>query len=66
VLPKEEPLIGRVDDQGVLGQTRVVEVVENPADTVVYRGDTTQVVLDVPLIVVPDELLPLKPCFRES
>jgi len=51
VIAEEETLIRRVDDDRVLGQAGGIEVVEQPADVVVDGGDTTQVVLDVTLVV---------------
>src|SRR5690606_20171763 len=48
VVAEKESLIGGVDDDRVLGEVVCIEPVEHAPDVVVDRGDTAQVILDVP------------------
>ena len=50
-------LVGRVDDDGVVGQAGFVEVVEHATDAVIDALDAAQVVFHVALIFPPDDLL---------
>ena len=50
VVAEKEPLVGGVDDDGVVGDPLGVEVVQQPPDALVDRVHAAQVVLDVALV----------------
>ena len=50
VLAEEEALVGRVDDDRVVGEPFRVEAVEQPADVLVDRCHAAQVILHVELV----------------
>ena len=50
MVAEEEALVGGVYDDGVLRKTLLVEVVQHPADAIINRRDTPEVVLDVALV----------------
>ena len=47
---KVEPLVGGVDDDGVVGEAAGFEFVENDADAFVHRANRAEVVFDVALV----------------
>ena len=51
-------MVGGVDDQRVAVQAGVAEVVEQPADALVDRGDGGDVVVDEPLVLPPGQVVP--------
>ena len=56
MLAQEKALVGRVNDDRVLGQPGVVEIIEQPADAFVDRRDAGQVVVHVALVFPADEI----------
>ena len=52
-------LIAAVNDDGVLGETAFVEVIEHAAEIVVHALHTTEVILDVALVLPFHEFLAL-------
>ncbi len=60
-----ESLVGCVEDDGVFGKAFGVEIVQQPADIVVYRRNTTQIVLYIPLIFPANKFLAFEFCFCE-
>ena len=55
--PKIKTLVGRVDDDRVLGQAALVEVIEQAADVLIHGRHATQVILDVPLVLPMGQFL---------
>ena len=60
VLAQIEALVGGVDHDRVVGQARLLEVIQHPAHAVIDRRDAGQVVVHVPLILPADQVLALE------
>ncbi len=60
VLSEIETLVGTVDHDGVLVQSLLFQVGQHAAHVVVHRGDATQVILDVTLVLPANQILALQ------
>ena len=62
---QEETLVGRVHDDGVVGQSFVVEELQESADALVDRFDASEVVMQVTLITPLDQVPALRVLFSK-
>ena len=60
-----EPLVGAVDDDGVLRQPVFIQILQDAPDAVVHRLDAPQVVLQIALVLPAYEVLSLRPGLAE-
>ena len=60
VLAQVEALVGRVDDDGVVGQPLVVEELQQAADPLVDGLDAAEVVVEVAVVLPAHEVLALE------
>ncbi len=60
MLSEVKALVGAVDDDGVLFQSRFLEIGKHASDPVVHRSDAAEVVFDIALVFPAHQLLPAK------
>ena len=60
MLPQKKPLIGGQHHDGVFGDPLAIELVEDPADILVERLHTAEVVVHVAVVAPADERIPLR------
>ena len=60
MLAQIEALVGRVDDDGILGEALLLEILQHAADVVVHGLHGREVVMHVALIAPADEVLTLR------
>ena len=59
MLAEVEPLVGRIDDDGVLHEAFLFEELQHAADVVIDRLHATEVIMHIALVAPLDEVTPL-------